>query len=168
VRARGGATLLAATLLAATLLAAAWLLAPQSVVEVKNGETGEGYFAPEAEEGDTVRLSWTHSVERTPWVEEYEVSDGEFHLREVRIKSFGAGVDQIAPEVENVDGWVVMSGYERSFETLRFIHSRDVERKLVVAGEDMGLDEAVPQYAPVEVDVENIPRIMMWVKNREG
>jgi hypothetical protein len=154
--------------MAAAVAAAAWLLTPQSVVEIKDGETGEGYFASESEEGDIVRLSWTHSVERTPWVEEYEVADGEFHLREVRIKSFGAGVDQIAPKVENTDGWVVMSGYERSFDALRFIHSRDVERELVVAGKETGLDAEVPEYAPVEVGVENTPRIMMWLKNGEG
>lgn len=164
LRARGGAALLAAMLVAAT----AWLLAPQTYVEVRNGETGEGYFAPEAGEGDTVRLSWTHSMEKTPWVEEYEVSGGELHLREVRIKSFGAGVNQIAPKVENADGWVVMSGYERSFPTLRFIHSRDVERKLAIAGKNVALDADVPQYASVEVGVENTPRIMAWLGHGKG
>lgn len=163
-RARGGAALLAAMLVAA----AAWLLAPQTYVEVKNGETGEGYFAAEAGEGDTIRLSWTHSMERTPWVEEYEISDGEFHLREVRIKSFGAGVDQIAPKVENRDGWVVMSGYERSFDALRFIHSRDVGRTLAIAGENVDLDSDVPQYASVEVGVEDAPRIMAWLGHGKG
>lgn len=157
----GGAALATAVVL---LAGAVWLLAPQSYVEVKNRETGEGYFVPEAGEGDAVRLSWTHSVERTPWVERYEVSDRGLELREVRIKSFGAGVDQIAPKVENVDGWVVMSGYERSFPALHFIHSRDVDRELIVAGREINLDTEIPQYAPVEVSSEKAPRAMMWFK----
>lgn len=164
MRARSGVAFFAATLLAAT----AWLLAPQRCVEVRNGETGETYFAPEVSEGDAVRLSWTHSVEHTPWVEEYEVEGGELALREVRIKSFGAGVDQLAPEVENADGWVVMSGYERSFPALRFIHSRDVDRELAVAGRKVDLEGRIPQYAPVEVEPTKMPWAMAWLKNREG
>lgn len=137
---------------------------PQRYVEVSNRETGEEYFTSEAGPGDGVRLSWTHSVEKTPWVESYEISDGELALREVRIKSFGAGVDQIAPKVENVDGWVVMSGYERSFPELHFFQSRDVERKLLVSGREVDLDGRIPQYAPVEVRPAQSPRAMMWLK----
>lgn len=158
-----------AALLLATLFAVgAWLLVPRSVVEVKSSETGERYFAARVEEGDLVRLSWTHSIEKTPWVEEYEISDGELHLRETRVKSFGAGVDQNAPKVENRDGWVVMSGYERSFETLRFFHSRNVERKLLVAGERVNLDAEVEQYEPVEVGARRVSRAGVWFGEKGG
>lgn len=145
-------------------LVALWLLAPQQYVEVKNRETGEEYYALDAEEGDTVRLSWTHSIEHTPWVELYEISDGQLQLREVHVKSFGAGVDQIAPEVENRDGWVMMRGYERSFPALHFFQSRDVDRELVVNGREAELDGRVPQYAAVEVKPEQTPIILRWLE----
>lgn len=162
--AAGGATLLVATLLAA----GTWLLAPQRVVEVRNSETGERHFTARVEDGDFVKLSWTHSIEKTPWTEKYELSDGEFWLREVRVKSFGAGVDQNAPEVENRGGWVVMSGYERSFETLRFFHSPSVDRELLVAGERVDLDGEVSQYDPVEVGAERVSRVAAWFGEKGG
>ena len=95
-------------------------------------------------------------------MEEYEVSGGRLDLREVKVESFGAGVDQIAPEVENADGWVIMRGMDRSFEELHFINSRRAERTLQVAGEDVDLGP-LPRYAAVEVSVEDRPRLMWWM-----
>lgn len=145
------------------LLLAAWLSLPERYVEVSNRETGQTYSLEEVEEGDPVRLSWTHSIEHTPWVEVYEVSGDRLELREVRVESFGAGVDQLAPEVENRDGWVILSGTERSFPTLRFFHSRDADRELSVDGRQVDLGR-VPQYAPVEVKVESSPRVLLWLR----
>jgi hypothetical protein len=150
---------------AALLLVLAGLLWPGQYLAVSNGETGEVYHRPEVREGSVVRVSWTHSIEKTPWVETYEVSDGRFLLREARVKSLGAGVDQLAPEARVEDGWVVLSGTGRSFPELRFFHSRGVERRLEVDGRPLDL-EGVPQYAPVEVDVRSGPRVAAWISGR--
>lgn len=149
----GAALLLPAIIYAAT---------PERRAEVVDRDTGKSYYSAEVDNGDTVRLEWTHTIEKTPWVEEYEVSGGRFDLREVKVKSFGAGVDQIAPEVENEDGWVIMRGMDRSFEELHFINSRRAERTLQVAEESVDL-ERMPRYAAVEVSVEDRPRIMWWL-----
>lgn len=142
--------------------AVVYAAAPERRAEVVDRDTEQSYYSAEVEEGDAVRLQWTHTIEKTPWVEEYEVSGGKFDLREARVKSFGAGVDQIAPEVENENGWVILRGTDRSFEELRFINSRRAERTLRVAGESVDL-EKLPRYAPVEVSVEDRPRLMWWL-----
>ena len=49
-------------------------------------------------------LAWTHSVQKTEWQEDWQVSAGGLTLVEARIKSSGAGVDPPA-EARLVDGW---------------------------------------------------------------
>lgn len=158
-RSLGRLLLLGAALLLSLLVYAA---TPERRAEVVDRDTGESYYSAGVEDGDAVRLEWTHTIEKTPWVEEYEVSGGKFDLREAKVKSFGAGVDQIASEVENENGWVILRGTGRSFEELRFINSRRAERTLRVAGENVDL-ERMPRYAAVGVSVENRPRLLWWM-----
>lgn len=43
-------------------------------------------------ESPTFALSWTHSVDKTPWIEFYERQDNGFILTDTKFKTFGAGV----------------------------------------------------------------------------
>jgi len=52
----------------------------------------------------TLTLSWTHSVEHTPWQEDYVLEGRLLHLREARVKRSGAGMDPPAGAVWT-DGW---------------------------------------------------------------
>lgn len=146
------------------VLVAVWLLAPVRYVEVWDRQTGETYFARRAEEGDAVRLSWIHSVEHTPWTEVYRVSDGRLALEEARVKAFGAGVDQIAPEVATEDGWVILRGTGRMFPELHFIYSREADYELRVGGRELELEERVPHHAAIRVGVERSPRVLWWTR----
>jgi hypothetical protein len=49
-------------------------------------------------------LAWTHSVQKTEWQEDWQVSAAGLALVEARIKSSGAGVDP-PPDARLVDGW---------------------------------------------------------------
>lgn len=51
-------------------------------------------------------LSWTHSVEKVPWQESWNVSSQGLVLSEARIKGSGAGMDPPADAVLK-DGWYV-------------------------------------------------------------
>lgn len=141
--------------------------APERGVEVRDRESGRSYFVREVEAGERVRLEWTHSIEKTPWVEVYEISGERFELREVKVKSFGAGVDQIAPEVENSGGWVTMRGTDKSFSGLDFINSPIARRTLKVSGEPVELGE-IPAYAPIEVVVVDGPRFAWWLQRERS
>lgn len=146
------------------ILVAAWFLTPVWYVEVLDRDSKEKYFAQHIEQGDSVRLSWIHSIEHTPWVEMYEVSsDGSLALKETRIKSFGAGVDQIAPEVASENGWVVMRGTKRVFPALHFIYSREVAYDLQIDGRELELEEHVPHHAALRVEVKKGPRALWWI-----
>ncbi|GGL70115.1 DUF1850 domain-containing protein [Wenxinia marina] len=56
-----------------------------------------------------VTLGWTHSVERTGWVETWEVGDGGLTLLSSALKGSGAGMEP-GPEARLVDGWWVSPG----------------------------------------------------------
>ena len=49
-------------------------------------------------------LVWTHSVQKTDWQEDWQVSAGGLTLVEARIKGSSAGIDPPA-EARLVDGW---------------------------------------------------------------
>ncbi len=51
-------------------------------------------------------LSWTHTVERIPWQEDWRIEDGGLVLETVRLKGSGAGMEP-APKARLVDGWYV-------------------------------------------------------------
>ncbi|MGF1472097.1 MAG: DUF1850 domain-containing protein [Rubrobacteraceae bacterium] len=146
----------------AIVLAAAWLLGPVRYVEVLDRDSGEKYFAQPVQEGDLVRLSWVHSIEHTPWVEMYRVSNGQLALKESRIKSFGAGVDQVAPEVAHRNGWVILRGTERIFPALHLIYSREAAYDLRIAGRTLDLQERIPHHAAIRVGVKQSSRALWW------
>jgi hypothetical protein len=53
---------------------------------------------------DTITLSWKHTVEGTPWEEDYVIRDGRLVVAEARVKRSGAGME--APEgAVWVQGW---------------------------------------------------------------
>lgn len=51
-------------------------------------------------------LSWTHSVERTEWREDWRVTDSGLVLDTARVKGGGAGVEP-PPDARVEAGWVV-------------------------------------------------------------
>jgi hypothetical protein len=71
---------------------------------------------------DAFTLSWTHSVEKVEWQEDYRVADGALVLQEARIKGSGAGMEPPEDAVLR-DGWWMYRPMARSFEVLRLTHS---------------------------------------------
>lgn len=56
--------------------------------------------------GDTLTLSWTHSIEKTEWREIWRAENGRMVPVEARIKGFGAGMEP-PPGARLSDGWMV-------------------------------------------------------------
>ncbi len=50
-------------------------------------------------------LSWTHSVEKTEWVEQWQVESGELLLVSAKVKGSGAGIELPEDAVWEGDGW---------------------------------------------------------------
>jgi hypothetical protein len=71
---------------------------------------------------DAFTLSWTHSIEKVDWQEDYRVVDGALVLQEARIKGSGAGMDPPDGAVLH-DGWWVYRPAMEPIEMLRLTHS---------------------------------------------
>jgi hypothetical protein len=54
----------------------------------------------------TFSLTWTHSVERTDWREDWALTPAGLVLTEARVKGSGAGMEP-GPGAREVDGWWV-------------------------------------------------------------
>jgi len=51
-------------------------------------------------------LSWTHSVEKIPWQEQWRIEPDALVLTEARVKGSGAGMEP-PPDAKLVGGWFV-------------------------------------------------------------
>lgn len=49
-------------------------------------------------------LSWTHSIEKTRWVEHWQIAGDQLVLQKTYVKGSGAGIDP-APNAVLQDGW---------------------------------------------------------------
>ena len=56
-----------------------------------------------------IRLSWTHSVERVEWQEEWRVGTDALTLRTARVRGSGAGMEP-GPGARLENGWWVWPG----------------------------------------------------------
>lgn len=72
-------------------------------VVIADHETGEILHAEHATEGTTIELEYTHSVEKTPIVEVYEIDEGTLINTEIHFSSYGAGLPSNA-DVEREGG----------------------------------------------------------------
>ncbi|MGQ9371752.1 DUF1850 domain-containing protein [Azospirillum sp. A39] len=54
--------------------------------------------------GDRFTLSWTHSIEKVEWQEDWRVADGRLAVVQARVKGSGAGMEP-GEGAHLIDGW---------------------------------------------------------------
>lgn len=100
---------------------------------------------------DAFTLSWTHSVEKVEWQEDYSVVDGALVLQEARIKGSGAGMEAAADAVWH-EGWWRYQPAASSFDVLRLTHSRfTADYRLCWSGSCRSIGEILPGLADAAV-----------------
>ncbi len=121
---------------------------------VENLMTGEIYAEASVKPGDTVVYRWTHSFEKIPWDEYYEIlADGSFQLHTISVAGFGAGIPaEMDVSYRYEDGLVWMDGIESVFPRFNWINSNtalreiDVNGVLLLRGSDMPHHEKMVLY----------------------
>lgn len=105
--------------------------------------------------GDLMELSWIHSVEKTPWIETYQVkSVQEFLLVSTAFASYGAGVPHEANEVRTEDGMIIYESIDTIHEDLRWIHSHQAEHTLFLNGKKAIPSSSIPHLEAVRLYLE--------------
>lgn len=97
------------TIALVVLVGAAAFIPVQTTLVVTDTETGEQVIETDVTEGTPVHLEYTHSVERTPIIESYEVSGTELAEEKIIFRSFGAGLPATANMTVTDEGYVVHS-----------------------------------------------------------
>ena len=129
-------TLVAALVLvcvtAGTVAAAATVPVDRALV-VRDADTGERLLTEPVDEGTAVTIEYTHSVEKTPVVDAYEVRGTELDNVRMEFSSYGAGLPA-NQEVERENGSFVFDP-DRSYERLVVNPGPVADHDLVVGGE---------------------------------
>ena len=110
-----------------------------TVLQVADAETGETLVTVPVEEGTTVKLAYTHSVEGSLVEEVYAVSGKKLEETQMRFRSYGWGLPS-REEVELVDGWFVFDP-DRAFDGIVVSTGPIADHELHVRGEQYDLYE---------------------------
>lgn len=101
---------------------------------------------------DNFTLSWTHSVEKVEWQEDYRLIDGRLMLETARIKGSGAGMEPPDGAVRRA-GWWEYHPF-RSLDRLRLARSDAAgDYRVCHAGTCVPLADLVPASAGPTIEI---------------
>ena len=117
------------------------------------------YLIQEVRPGDQIQISWTHSIEKSTWMDTLIVSeDAQLYLEETRFQSFGAGMPFTTEgQVMLKDGYVIMSQLHRPMPSYRWVHSPLVGHTVRLNGQVILHPEAIPHNRLAELSIRHIP-----------
>lgn len=122
----------------------------QTTLVVTDTETGEEIIEEEVTDGDLVQLEYTHSVERTPITEEYEISGTKLAENKIVFRSYGAGLPTTTNMTTTDEGFVVHS--EDTYNSLTVALHPVPNHTLTVNGQQYYLLNR--SDGPVAIDIE--------------
>lgn len=103
----------------------------------------------------TFSLSWVHSVDKTPWIEQYQRSNHGFILTHSIFRTFGAGVPHDGKVLESHDG---MIHYEMNqpIAEINWVIDREVQSTIILPQQhSWKIYENSPRFS--EVQIRNQP-----------
>lgn len=98
---------------------------------VEDAETGEQLLAVPVTEETTVALNYTHSVEKTPVLDVYEVNGTELEMVRMEFHSYGAGLPARA-DVNVTENGTFVFDPDGSYDTLYVTPGRIAGHELIV------------------------------------
>ncbi|MDO5633406.1 MAG: DUF1850 domain-containing protein [Micrococcus sp.] len=123
-------------------------------LECAHQRTDEIFGTRTVAPGDTVRLSWIHSIELTDWTDTFRVEDRGFTLIETEFSSYGAGMPTGTEEgtVHLGEDSLRITDLDRPFESIRWIHSVRQRHRIDVAEARNVFDtDSLPDRQPLEL-----------------
>lgn len=113
------------------------------------------YSKPVQDEQEII-LSYIHSSDLTPVKQVFLISKNEsLDLREEKYRWYGAGLEFGSDhDIRYDEGWVIVSGYDRSFKSLPIRVATTVEQTLMAGAETILLSDLAPAGSTVLLKVE--------------
>ncbi|WP_255194832.1 DUF1850 domain-containing protein [Halorarius litoreus] len=124
---------------------------PDRVLVVEDADTGDRLLTVPVEDGSTVTLTYTHSVEKTPVEDVYTVDGTRLDNSLMRFESYGWGLPA-REDVRLEDGWFVFDP-DRTYDEFYVKPGRIAGHTLTVDGETYDLVE-LSNASSVRIAVE--------------
>jgi hypothetical protein len=125
----------------------------QRVLVVEDAETGEQLIVTPVSENTTVNLSYTHSVEKTPVYDIYQVRGDRLVNTEMRFQSYGWGLPS-REDVHQENGFFVFNPTNRSYDELYVKPGRIASHRLTVGEQTYDL-VALSDARSVRITIEH-------------
>lgn len=105
---------------------------------------------------DHFALQWKHSVEKTTWLEHYQIKQHKFVLRYTDLVSFGAGTPTHYPIIFQKDGWVRMD-VNQIFHDIRWTISKNMQGIIKFEHKQWPIYQQYPDYSIVNISIQQQP-----------
>lgn len=128
------------------MIASAILFALTSTPKIFIGTENRAVAVVDAEENLTLTIEFTHSVQKTPVIEELAYKDGEFVLLRTQYKSLGVGLPFDAGDgnFRREGDWFIMDDMNRRFKNLELRTGKGTRLKITVDGRQYELYKKFP------------------------
>jgi len=93
-------------------------------------------------------LSWTHSVQKTEWVEKWTITPSGLMLTEARVKGSGAGMEPPA-DAKLIDGWWIYRPKLRAQKSVMLASSGATGRGWRLCASEHCIDLGIVADAPI-------------------
>lgn len=112
--------------------------------------------AQKVEIDQIIILAYTHSSDGTPVQQIFRVSDSKtLDLLEERYRWYGAGLEfGSGYDISYKDGWVFVTGYDRSFKSLPIRVASTISQILIIDSAEIRLSDLAPAGSRLLVKIE--------------
>lgn len=104
-------------------------------------DDGKVLLTERVTDGTTVRLEYTHSVEKTPVADVYIVDGTALRMTHMEFNSYGAGLPATAPVERAADGEGYVYELNRTYDRIAVSPGERAGHRLVIDGEEYDLVE---------------------------
>ena len=151
--------LIAAAVLMIFITAAAFavnMLSAEYLV-MYDSDTGKRYITEKADDGLMFSVEFIHSVNQTPVKDTYIIENGEIRAYSTTYRSFGAGVQTALEGNQKMtyddDGNMVITGFDITYDPLRYIVGTVSDHILTFGGEEISLRNLCGRNAKVVFEI---------------
>ncbi len=158
--------LIAAAVLMIFITAAAFavnMLSAEYLV-MYDSDTGKRYITEKADDGLMFSVEFIHSVNQTPVKDTYIIENGEIRAYSTTYRSFGAGVQTALEGDQKMtyddDGNMVITGFDITYDPLRYIVGTVSDHILTFGGEEISLRNLCGRNAKVVFEIVTASEIL--------
>lgn len=151
--------LIAAAVIMVVITAAAFavnMLSAEYLI-MYDSDTGKRYITEKADDGLMFSVEFVHSVNQTPVKDTYIIENGEIRAHSTTYRSFGAGVQTALEGNQKMtyddEGNMVITGYDISYDPLRYIVGTVSDHILTFGGEEISLRNLCGRNAKVVFEI---------------